>query len=134
MEESTASDALLAYLNDPTVSIVARLAQNPIDMDAESLQLSDFTECTFPGYSPVTNFDWEDVSDDPQIGEVLSANVVFFTGPLLNGQTAYAMYLTLQEGAGEPVLLDCIVFEEPILFQFPGQDFSKQVRIQTPAA
>lgn len=131
-DPSTATDTLLAFLTDPAITIVARLAQNTINPESESLQLSDFTQCDFPGYAPVTNFDWDATTlDDAEQGEALSAVISFTAGAIVTPQPITAFYVEITYPGQEPVLLQAEVFDTPEAVEAEGDTFTRQVRINS---
>jgi hypothetical protein len=117
-------------LADASLSIVAKLFKNAINADKPNLQLADFTEADFPGYLPQTATDWG-MADSPyeEIGEAVSAPVIFTAGAVVDVQIVYGMYAVIQKGVEAPALGDVVIFPTPISIRFEGQTIEQQVRV-----
>lgn len=134
MPTPTESETLLAVLQDPANHIVARLAKNPIDPDADALQLTDFEECDFVGYAPISDFDWQSVAqDDDNYGEAESKVLEWTAGTLTSPQQITAVYLTVQQGTDPVKLLAPFPLPVPIVVAVEGTVYSKRIRYRSRA-
>ncbi len=128
--DPTPGEVLVSELTLPGTKIVARLASAVTADPDDCLGPANFTECTFPGYLPITLTDWEDVAaDDTECAEVLSAILHFQPSGLLAPTEALAFYLTIQVGTDPAGLLQAEVFERPFVFRSDAEDLQRQVRV-----
>lgn len=97
---ATELSTLVAWLNDPTRTIVAHLAKNFIPQDVESIQLTDLVECDFPGYAPIRIDDWAGVDfDEDTYAEAVSGELEWVASDaIVNPQAINVAYLTIQDG------------------------------------
>lgn len=121
----TASEELLALLNDPTKQIVAHLGQNSILDDLPTLLLADIVECNFPGYAPISDLEW--LADPESVEDCARADtqtLEFVAGNIVTPQLATFVYLTQQEGSDPPKLMRYWPIPEGFLFNSAGDKYA----------
>lgn len=88
------ASALQAVLNTTSAPWFVRLFQNDITVDP-TLNLSDFVECSFPGYTPInTAGNWPKPVQIATGEYQLAYPASKFTCKSLPEQTAYGLYLS----------------------------------------
>lgn len=111
-------------LSDPTVQIVARLAQLPTVINPDELTLAQITECDFPGYAPFTYTpQLETAAEDELYAEMGVYNVEFQVGAIVTPQRIVGIYVTAHRGADPVTIVTYATFDPPLLASEPGQVF-----------
>lgn len=124
--------ALDDFVNDADVAIVMHLAQNVFPLEVDSIQLSDFTECDFPGYAPVQLTEWDSLPTADELkGETLSEYAEFIRGKGNGSQQITAVYVTKQIGDNPPELLWPEYLDIPLLVSQEGQIYRKRFRLNS---
>lgn len=127
-----AASDLMAYLENPTLQIVARLGINPIPLGEAPLALSDMVEASFPGYAPIVNPTWDLMEGfDLYFAEALSQILSFEAGLMVTPQVITSVYLTQQKGTDPVQFFMAFPLPSSIVFDTAGQQYQKQVRVQS---
>ncbi len=132
MPTPTPGEALIAELTDPGSLIVAHLAKAVSADPDDTVALTNFTECDFPGYAAVTITDYEDVDPgNPDVAQIVSAQLHFeASDAITDPQQAVAVYYTQPDGSGHTRLVDVGFFESDFAFVNPGDALERQLRVQ----
>lgn len=108
-------DQLNQALLEPTRTIVARLAKNPIVNSPDKLLLADIVECDFPGYTPFTyKPNLEGAQDTEFYGEMAPYRIDFVVGDIVAPQQVVAVYVTEHIEGQDPTLVDVALFNPPL--------------------
>jgi len=111
-----------AELNDPAVSIVARLFKNSIALDSDQIVLADLVECDFVGYEAVLLEEPAiDVFAEENYAEAFYLEKEWIAGELLAPQIVYGCYVTITLAGGGTVLNNLQMFDQPIVLDTEGQ-------------
>lgn len=121
---------LVDWLDEPTRHIVAHLAQNFIGDDAETIQLADLIECTFPGYAPIEIDEWDPIDfEDDLYGEAASGELEWNADDDIARQNICVAYLTIREGSGPVKLWWPVVLPIPAHVDELAKTFAFQFRV-----
>lgn len=119
-----------ALLTNPSIAILAHLAKNPIPLDVEGQTIDDMVECDFPGYAPQPIEEATEVFiNETNYAEVICGIVTFTAGAIVAPQSAYALYVTIQNGAGPVKLWAVENFPSPVVFENEGQILEREARL-----
>jgi len=125
-------DSLQAFLSDPLRQIVVRLGTNAISGFADEPDLTNFVECDFPGYAPLTlvadDFGMNPLNEPDCAEAVASAH--FESGDVVTAAQRVTCYIVQQiYNAGAPTILRSFWAEPTYVIDEPHQELNFDVRL-----